>query len=1209
MADLTLYTMADPEILAGALRGIAMVFDPTTSEVWVSSGGLGLGAVAGVGLLITLLIMLFKAIMTQKLEIWTFLIMMVVYAMAFVPKTTLQVERLQDGQIEMVDGIPFGVALPAALMSGMMKAVTENFELAFSDPRVGTYSETGFMDPLKTLMGMRNVLGTAGGNGHLRSNFAAFVQKCMVDAETGEEVDLTEVLRKGGALDSLFDPLTLKGGFVELRQPAGTGYLKGYYSCKDEGAAGFPSAATLLRQQVTTYITPLNATKPIGLEADLRQEVGTKEVGGATFTAKEDLERSITTLAGAAIINQDVAIQDLVIGSLIRESGKFASIQDPTRMAETMEMTRALEAWKVDSSASGSMFLKTMQSSMDIMLFVWIALAPILAMTMIISGLAGLKMMAQFFMFGIWTQSWMPFAMVINYYMQMTISGQLEKKLMPGADIQSLFAVGYQDALYNEIGMSIATASQLLAFTPVLSLAILTGSYMALTNLGTAMSGKDGYFDEKKLAADGGIATGGQNIANQNHNLGYAAHESAGIMGGAGSANLAYTHAGKGVLSSQNAMAASQGIATQASSEASAAASAGFNKMFGMNQAHMQNYRQVLQSQFMTSDGLSDTKLSEYLKGFTKEDTSGLSAEKKLDLATQLTFAASLGAKAQKAGKPGKVGEEGSAISKMLSAFAGAGFDGAIKSSAGDSDAYKNVLSAGMKDAFTNRDTQQKAHQVLASRGNTDSKETSGSITKSLNEASQYGDTYVTKSAMARRAQEDVSRNASAGITYQQPMAQLAQMAAARNASERPGSGGKVQGDQLQQLMAAAKPEEWGAEGAAAMQKFQQQTKNGDWAGVADGVRSLMSSNNHGDKAMGFAMAAEFIEMAGAPKDLADQYRNQAGLQKDFAKTYDARMAAGGATEQKVDDETKKIKGDVDKGGKDVKGAVGKEKKAVETDTGLPAYNANVAPMDKAIKATQGATEKAGTKLVQDTKGAQILSMTQSLDDSMAASVQNQVVAFDKFTDSLGNVPLGILNGAYGSFQMGQADGKIQGNSALLQEGQAISGFAAEAQQAGGFDKLSPERQGQITAAMDRYTSAYQDAEGGLMRFDGGTSAGDFDGNQGDRLAGVAKHFRNNQGEFRQNLQDAQRDRHEGAHRLDAGDTQAQRGVRQWNSSDPLMTPGANFAIEYGSGNVRYAQGTPSALNVESVGSGEFLEHLGVEEPPAVDDSKGLPRK
>lgn len=1187
MADLTLYTIADPEILAGALRGIAMVFDPTANQTWVSSGGLGLGAIAGVGLLITLLIILFKAIMTQKLELWTFLIMMVVYTMAFVPKTTLQVERIQDGQIEMVDGIPYGVALPAALMSGMMRAVTTNFELAFSDPRVGTYSETGFMDPLKTLMGMRNLLGTAGGNGHLKANFVAYAQKCMVDSATGEEVDFTEALRKAGSMDALFDPTKVKAGFVTLVQPTPSGYLHGQYSCTEEIGAQ-PSAAALLRQQVTTYISPIDSTKPIGLEADLRQAVGTKPGG---MTAKEELERSITTLAGAAIVNQDVAIQDLVIGSLIRESGKYASIQDPTRLAETMEMTRAMEAWKVDSSASGSMFLATMQSSMDIMLFVWIALAPILAMTMIISGLAGLQMMAKFFLFGIWTQSWMPFAMVINYYMQLTISGKLESKLMPGGDLQSLFAVGYQDALYNEIGMSIATASQLLAYTPVLSLAILTGSYMALSNLGSAMSARDGYFDEKKMAADAGVASGGQSIASANQNVGFSGYQSQGIVTGAGAANLGYNAASMGTLSSQNAASYSQGVAEQANKEASVNAGAAWQRMFGMNQQHMQNFKHALQASMMEGNQLSDKKLNEYLKTFGVEDTTGLSADKKLELGTQLGFLARLAGSAKASGGSNGQGKNGSLISRALGLLGEAGLTLGINSSTTDSDAYKKALTTGIKNAWNSKDAQDKTHSLTATRGTSDAIENSGSVTQALNDTKQYGTAYNDNRSLAQRAQQEASATSSAGVNFQAPMAEMAKKAAAKNAMERPGSRGLVQGDQMQQLKAAAKADEWGDAGAAAMGRFQQLAKSGDWSGVADGIRSLMTAGSFGERSMGMAMAAEFIEMAGGPKDLADQYRRQSALQKEAGLKYDQRMAEGADTQRQVEDQQPKLAQAVEAGGDRVERLVANDKKVASGGTSQATFDANSRPMETTYKSGEQARMGAGAGAVNNTRGEQILLMGQRLNDSMSAAIQNTVLNFDSTKDAIPNMGLGIANGAYGTYQMNKADEAIQETTALMEAGQQVAAFADEARAAGGFNNLSPERQQQIAAALDQYTAAYQGSKGGLFRLDGGTSAGDYEGDQGKRLQGVAKHFRDNQGEYRQDLQDAMRLKDEGRHRQGAGDTQTQRGQDQWKVNFSA-SPGDSFAFEYGSpGGQRGTDGTPSSFNVEAVGSGEHLDH------------------
>lgn len=540
MADLTLYTMADPEILAGALNGVAMVFDPSNTNVWVSdpsaSSGFGMGAIAGVGLVITLLIILFKGLLTQKLELGTFFIVIIAYTIAFVPKTTLQVERIQDGQIEIVDGLPYAVAIPAALMSGMMMAVTETFEVAFSDPRMGTYSETGFMDPLKTLVRMRDITAGAG-NSVMKQNLQEFLRYCTVHPGTGAESNFEQDLKRHGGWAAIFDPNKLQPGLVELMVPSvggSGGYNRAFFSCK-HSIGSHQSAADFLRNEITTYIGSESPTgvNNNGLEADLVKKGGRSEIVPGE-KATDRLRNSITTLVGNSTISANVAMSDLVVGSLLREVGTDYLFIDPDTMMATLSKTEAMERLTVDSAGSGSMFLSTMQYSMDIMLFVWIALSPVLAMTMIISGLAGIKMMSQYFLFGVWTQSWMPFAMVINYYMQLKISKTLETKLLTGGSLGDIFAPGMQVDLYRELAGTITAGSTLLAYTPILSLAVLSGSYFALSQLGSALGGKDGYFDEKKMAPDAGQGTGGTQAAS------YATQN----MSATQMANLAATRSG-----------------------------------------------------------------------------------------------------------------------------------------------------------------------------------------------------------------------------------------------------------------------------------------------------------------------------------------------------------------------------------------------------------------------------------------------------------------------------------------------------------------------------------------------------------------------------------------------------------------------------------------------------------------------------------------
>jgi hypothetical protein len=92
-----------------------------------------------------------------------------------------------------------------------------------------------------------------------------------------------------------------------------------------------------------------------------------------------------------------------------------------------------------------------------------------------------------YFLFGAWVQSWTPVAAIINYYTQM-LAGQAAYAAgltAPGLTITN------EHMFYDALGMKIALGANMLAATPILTMALISGSMFAMTGTVSAITGKD----------------------------------------------------------------------------------------------------------------------------------------------------------------------------------------------------------------------------------------------------------------------------------------------------------------------------------------------------------------------------------------------------------------------------------------------------------------------------------------------------------------------------------------------------------------------------------------------------------------------------------------------------------------------------------------------------------------------------------------------
>lgn len=481
----TIYTLGDLEVFQGILNAVAMVFGQSFMS---TTTGIGIGQAAVVGLLISLILVLFSGMIGMSGKGGGFnpvilLVLIVAYAALVGPKVTVQLEDIYTGKVARVDNVPLGVAVPGSVISTITRSVSEKLETAFSTTASGNYiamNTNGFASPLHLLNALRRPPVQMAPE--LTTTLKAFMVNCSAEAPN---FDIAK-------LRSSSNPVN----YVLANYRDG---LTTYYSAATgtDGIGTFCSdAAVRIARDVDLFYSGSGPnTAKTWLNTNSKQR--NPQTTDGMFNVG-DFENAYNTIVashwGMATSAQDF-MTTAAFANTLNDSYRCGNRKaNPAEFDScTQIQMQAMEQMKTDQAAAGSMFSKMMIPSMNILLALFYAFSPMVMLFAMMSSWHGLQILTKYLLFGIWTQTWLPFATVINYIAQMLVENDLAKfaRMHPDG-----FNLATDIEFYNLLSTKLGVTSDLLAATPVISLAILTGSIFSLTSLAQRWTGKD-YADEK----------------------------------------------------------------------------------------------------------------------------------------------------------------------------------------------------------------------------------------------------------------------------------------------------------------------------------------------------------------------------------------------------------------------------------------------------------------------------------------------------------------------------------------------------------------------------------------------------------------------------------------------------------------------------------------------------------------------------------------
>jgi conjugal transfer mating pair stabilization protein TraG len=477
---ITVYSLGDHEIIRAGLTAVAMLFDSGNTDLFTGAGAAGLGHAAGFGLMVSVGWIAMKVIVGQPFAPGHLLAVMLAYIIMFVPKVTMNIEDIYTGQVAVVDGVPLGVALPGGVISGVSRSITLKIDQALrtADAETSTLSENGMVSPLKLMLAARG---------------AALVDEAFTLSMSRYISECTDGIPPNAASSAASPFLFLQNPFQN--------YLTAIYP--------FGSSPSSTNQWTTPeFVTCTDAANKLdtklreiisGPEFDeyLTQRMGVNRPAGTMggrWTAN-DLQVYINNFATAGTDAQNVMAQ-LATSDIIADTYRCGALDKADAISCSAAMRSAVEGAKFDSAGRGSVFARTMIPSMNVFMFLFFAISPLIAVVIAVSGMHGVtKVMPNYLLFGVWTQSWLPMAAIINHFILRQSKDAAERGLITADGLPLRSGIEFYDLLSTKI----AAASDLLASTPIVTFAIISGSVMGLAQLASKAGDS---FSEKNVAPD-----------------------------------------------------------------------------------------------------------------------------------------------------------------------------------------------------------------------------------------------------------------------------------------------------------------------------------------------------------------------------------------------------------------------------------------------------------------------------------------------------------------------------------------------------------------------------------------------------------------------------------------------------------------------------------------------------------------------------------
>lgn len=473
---------------------------------WFNSSGPMLQGAAWLGALIILAIAIFGAttksnISAGVLGTWFFFMsMMGITGQA-------NVYNVYTNQVTVVQNIPALALIPASVFSKAAYKVFLSMDTAFQGVN-GSYmsvSQFGFVGPLDLLLSLRSPR-LANSKPALSQTLTQVIHDCALDPNAGgsvppmkDDLDMLNWLTiygRSSGLTRIFTDTDPSGNGITVACMNGPGDL-----AINIGGNSYTGGLDYVNKQFESMASGSSELlKLVNAETNRVNPQDPKGLWNAS-----SLTNSYDMLIGSAIGMTQNAVQfskNALVASTVTYTmdclSQSGAMTTPESCASgSLALADSMEKWKTSAAMSGSGFLKTMFTSMGVLQALFFALFPIIAIYGLVFPLKTAKVFGGYIFFGIWCQSWMLTVAPVQSYIQTSVTDQMSKML---ASVGGM-TLANSMSVYQALSTKLAIAGDIMASSQMLSLALLSGSMVALSGLAQKWSGEK-HMDTSKLQHD-----------------------------------------------------------------------------------------------------------------------------------------------------------------------------------------------------------------------------------------------------------------------------------------------------------------------------------------------------------------------------------------------------------------------------------------------------------------------------------------------------------------------------------------------------------------------------------------------------------------------------------------------------------------------------------------------------------------------------------
>ncbi len=508
----TIYIVGNTQSFISAFTAIQMLFNPANNTLWAGAnygngfGIMGVGPVIMLGAVLSLIFMGMSAILKQRYEMHHILIMYGVYLALFIPTMTVNIENLYDGTSQPIQGIPIGIAIPGALISNISASISDEIGQAFQNVNATTsatqifYNENGgnggvygFAGPLAALYNLRGLFQTmTADNPDLIESVVSYVGSCDM-----QNTNWDALLHSADMACTLFGTSEAGCSNSTTITPANADVTI-YVNSNGQPLQGQGQTVSCSTAQSTlgsAFASVMSNGAPQGeMNANTVTGQQTQTSGRNAQSAQDTANLVGTLLQGTS--NQGYQVMNNMILSCATQAGFNAGSQIYSQIEQDplspycVTKAAALGRQQAMNAGAASLFETNMLNTMSVLQFLFFALAPLVAAVSMMMGTMSYSMWGKYFMFGAWTQSWMPVAALLNDYSQEQTSTMFNKIQAVSGGMPITSAAMLPD-IFEKTMMALSNANMMLSMTPIITLAVLTGSYYALSQVAQTIQGRD----------------------------------------------------------------------------------------------------------------------------------------------------------------------------------------------------------------------------------------------------------------------------------------------------------------------------------------------------------------------------------------------------------------------------------------------------------------------------------------------------------------------------------------------------------------------------------------------------------------------------------------------------------------------------------------------------------------------------------------------